>query len=55
MAEILHTDDPARAGNLTAAEYAERQSIRAEATGDDGLHIIPADVLAAAQKRAEEL
>ena len=50
----LHTDDPERDGNLTDEEYRARKAARREQEGDNGLHIIPADVLAAAQARAEE-
>lgn len=49
--DVLHTDDSGREGNLSAAEYAAQHRERAERLGDDGLHIVPADVLAAAYER----
>lgn len=51
MSGPLHTDDVGREGNLSAAEYAAQHRERAERLGDDGLHIVPADVLAAAYER----
>lgn len=48
----LHSDDPARPGNLTDDEYTARARQLRDEQGDDGLHTIPADVLAAAEERA---
>lgn len=50
---VLHSDDEGREGNLSAEEYARRHAARAAEMGDDGLHIIPADVLQAAYEQIE--
>jgi hypothetical protein len=46
MSQPLHTDDPARPGNVTADDYREQHERRARELGASGLHTIPADVLA---------
>jgi hypothetical protein len=41
----LHTDDPHAEGNLSAEEYQRVFEERASSIGDDGLHVVPQEIL----------
>jgi hypothetical protein len=45
MTEPLHTDDPNAEGNLTVEEYQRVFEERAASIGDDGLHVVPQEIL----------
>jgi hypothetical protein len=45
MTEPLHTDDPNAEGNLSALEYQRLFEERAASIGDDGLHVVPQEIL----------
>lgn len=47
---VLHTDDPDAEGNLSAEEYHRRWAERAEALGDDGLHVVPQEIIDAIER-----
>lgn len=49
----LHEDDPNAEGNLTDEEYEAARQALIDEHGDDGLHTIPEDTLAAAIARAQ--
>lgn len=49
----LHDDDPTRPGNMSDEEYWAKTKELQDAVGNEGLHVVPEDILAAAIKRAK--
>jgi hypothetical protein len=45
VTQPLHTDDPNAEGNLNNEEYQRLFEERAASVGDDGLHVVPQEIL----------